>query len=333
MDFLSNTFSDIGDAVGSAASEVGSGVSNAASAVGTGISDAASAVGTGISDAASYLGGALNIGGDAGGVSGLTQAPLEVGADAPAAFEGAVVPTAAPGAAAGAGAIAAPAGSAAGADVIDYGGGDPTGMNSASDLTAGTGTPPAAPPDAPPAGKPNSIVTAFNNPSVSNIGSALGNNANWLLPAAALGTSALLGNAPAKGSAQVSQEAAQLSASGQELQTYLTNGTLPPGVQASITSAAQTAKAAVRAQYAKMGMSGSSAELADLSHVDTTAMSSGVDIATKLMSQGVADTQISAQLYGELMNNAISSDKSLVSALSALSGAAARPTVTLGTGS
>jgi len=333
-------FSWAGDAVdyvGSALSDAGTAVGNAASSVGSGIADAASAVGSGISDAASAVGSALGIGGDAGSVGTLAQDTTA--ATAGTGFTGAVVPTAAPGVGAGASAIAAPAS----ADVIDstdpalaVGGAAKGADMAATPDTAGWSSPPNGTGSAatPSLSQISGDVSAGNyGQAVSDVGSKLGANSSWLVPAGSLGASMLLGNSQPKGSTQVSQEAAQLSTAGQQLQSYITNGTLPPGVQSAITSASATSKAAVKANYAKMGMSGSTAEAADLAAVDQAATTQGTNIALQLLQQGVSDTQISSQLYGELMKNAISSDNSLVSALSSLASASARPTVTLNTGS
>ena len=323
----------VGDAVswvGNALGDVGTGISNAASSVAGGIGDAASAVGTGIEDAVQGVGTALGIGG-AAGAAGAEGSAGAIGA----AGEPSVIAPAAAGVAPGAGSIAAPAGAMPGADVIDFteAGGQGGALKGAAPAINGWETPSGTPGSEwnAPGASGNSVAAAFKDPSISNVGTAIGNNSNWLLPAGALGASMMLGNAQPKGSAQVSQAAAQLGQAGQELQSYITNGTLPPGVQASITSAAELAKAAVRSQYAKMGMSGSSAEAADLQHVETTATTQGTQIALQLLQQGVSDTSISAQLYGELMKNAMSSDQSLVQALGALAGSAARPTINLTT--
>ena len=345
-DFLGSLFGDTSSAAGDigAATAAGAGAGAIADAsLGAGADALSGGMSAGLGGAASdvaslgagagdYAAAIDTVGSSFPSISGY-NATGDVGtlAQQPATGTLGAVTTGAPaGATAGvlgsAASTAAPASVAGtGADVTDpYAvGGDLKGAASpTSDWTAGSNA-------AGGAAKGNSIVNAFENPSFSTVGTALGNNANWLLPAAALGGAALLGNAPAKGSAQVSQEAAQLAASGQQLQSYLANGTLPPGVQASINSAAQSAKAAIRQQYAKNGMSGSTAEIEDLQNVDTKMMSQGVTIAEQLMTQGVQDTQISAQLYGELMKSAMSSDQSLVTALGALAGSAARPTINI----
>lgn len=172
----------------------------------------------------------------------------------------------------------------------------------------------------------NSITNAVNNPPLSNIGTALGNNANWLLPAAVTGLDVVRGNQAPAGLNQIKAEAGQLGAQGQQLQSYLTSGTLPPGVQTQINQATAAAQAAIRSQYAVRGMQGSSAEAQSLANVQQIAVAQGAQIATNLLQTGVNEANISAQLYGQIMQQSIASDASLGQALAALAGSVARPT-------
>lgn len=337
-------FSGALDYIGSVVGDVGTGIENAASAVGTAVGDAASAVGTGLSDAASAVGNAIGLTGDTAAATGATDVAATPAASAVTTAEP-IISSASPGAGVSAAASAAPAGVDA-VDPLAEGGATKSAVDSSGGWSTSSSTPSSSDWTTVSGGSNGPGGSSTPTPSLkaigsdigggnygqalSDVGSKLSANSNWLMPAASLGATALLGNTAAKGTTQVSQAAAQLSTAGQQLQTYLTTGTLPAGVQASINSASESAKAAVRSQYAKMGMSGSSAEMADLQHVDTVATTQGTDIALKLMQQGVADTQISAQLYGELMNNAMASDKNLVSALSALASSSARASTTGG---
>lgn len=166
-------------------------------------------------------------------------------------------------------------------------------------------------------------VSSFlkSNPWVTQLG----------IPAAALGYEALtkpsLSSIP--GYSQIQGEAGQLSAQGAQLQSYLNSGTLPPGVKTSLDQASASAKAAIKSQYASSGQSGSSAEAADLANVDNTMASQGASIALNLLNSGVQESQLSAQLYGSLMNTALSQDQQLSSAIGNLAGAAARPTINI----
>ena len=136
------------------------------------------------------------------------------------------------------------------------------------------------------------------------------------LSALNLGAAALRGNQTMPGQAQISQTAAQLGAQGKTLQDYLTNGTLPPGVATSLHSAGEAAKATIRSQYAARGMTGSDAEQRDLANVDTGLVSQGASIASNLLSQGVQESGLAAQLYSTIMNAATQQDAALGQAIS-----------------
>jgi hypothetical protein len=190
--------------------------------------------------------------------------------------------------------------------------------------TAGQATDAAAQGAASAAGYPassgNTLVDAYNNPGFGTIGKALSSNASWLVPVAGLGLSA----ATSLGSGLPSQSgltstlqghAASLAANGQQLQSYLQTGQLPPGVQNSITSATKSAQASIRSQYAARGMTGSSAEAQDLANVQQQAASQGADIATKLLQTGITESQLSDQIYGELLKTSIAQDGQLQSAV------------------
>jgi hypothetical protein len=175
-------------------------------------------------------------------------------------------------------------------------------------------------PNTTPAAGGNSIAAAWDNPSFGTVGKALGDNANWLLPAAGLayqGVKALGSTTPSPSAltGQLQGQANTLAANGQQLQSYLSSGTLPAGVQNSIASASQAAKASIRSQYAAHGMSGSSAEAADLAAVDTRAASQGAEIATQLLQTGINETQLANGIYEQLLNHSIQQDNQLSSAV------------------
>ena len=170
------------------------------------------------------------------------------------------------------------------------------------------------------------------DPGLKTGGDALSSNANWLAPAALIGYQGLKANAGLSGVpgyGALSSTAAQLGAQGQQLQNYLTSGTLPPGVQQSLTQAGSAAKAAIRSQYASHGMSGSSAEQADLAAVDQKIVTNGVGIATTLLTQGVSESNLSAQLYNKILSANLQNDAALGTALSTLASASARPTINI----
>jgi hypothetical protein len=167
--------------------------------------------------------------------------------------------------------------------------------------------------------------------AVGDIGADLAKNPSLALTGALLGYDALRGNQTPKGENAISATATQLGAQATQLESYLTNGTLPPGAQTALNQAAQQASAAIRSQYAARGESGSSAELADLANVQNTITSQGVSIATNLLNQGVSEAGLASQLYGQILNTSLSQDNQLSTALATLAAASARPTtVTIG---
>jgi hypothetical protein len=135
--------------------------------------------------------------------------------------------------------------------------------------------------------------------------------------------SMLKGNQKPEFQPQVTQAAQNLNSQGQELQGYLTTGTLPPGVQAGLNSAQQSAIATIKSQYASRGMSGSSAEAQDISNLNATVVAQGASIATNLLAQGVSEEDMSAQLYQSLMQTSMQQDAQLSSSVANFSGALA----------
>lgn len=128
---------------------------------------------------------------------------------------------------------------------------------------------------------------------------------------------------------QIVGAAGQLGAQATQLQSYLTSGTLPPGVQTAINQATTSAQAAIRSQYASRGMSGSSAEAADLANAERQAVSQGTNIAMQLLNQGVSEARLSASLYQNIMQASLQQDAGLGQALAVLAAGAAKPSITL----
>ena len=142
-----------------------------------------------------------------------------------------------------------------------------------------------------------------------------GSPALGLLAAAPVALQALRESQPYKGETQLQQSAAQLGQQGKELQNYLQTGTLPPGAQAAINQATASAQAAIRSQYAAMGMSGSSAEAQDLAQAQQAGVTQATNMAATLLSTGIQSTQMSDQLYQDIINQSMQEDQDLSSAI------------------
>lgn len=110
-------------------------------------------------------------------------------------------------------------------------------------------------------------------------------------------------------------QATQAASSGQQLQNYLPSGTLPPGAQAGIDQAKNSAKASIRSKYASMGMSGSSSEQQELAAVDANAQAQGEQQALQLLNSGISESQLSGSLYQSILNGQLQQDQALSSSI------------------
>ena len=148
--------------------------------------------------------------------------------------------------------------------------------------------------------------------------SGIASNPAALLAGGGLALDVLRGNQNPTGYNQILQQAGAAGKQGQDLQQYLTTGTLPPGLQTSLNSAAADAEATIRSSYANRGMSGSSAEAQDIQNLHNRIVSQGADMALKLFQQGLSETQISSRLYQIIMNEAIAQDQQLSQGISSM---------------
>lgn len=137
---------------------------------------------------------------------------------------------------------------------------------------------------------------------------------------------AVSGASAGEASTALSNTAAQEANQGTTLQNYITTGTLPAGAQAGIDQATNSAKAAVRSQYASMGMSGSSSEQQALAAIDANAQAQGEQEAQSLLDSGIQESQLSGQLYQNILNGALQQDQQLSSAIGNFTGSVAGTT-------
>lgn len=196
-----------------------------------------------------------------------------------------------------------------------------SGVKADTQIGTGGGAPPAA---AGPAVAPSTQVGAgaetsfdkfLDNPSLSSGLNVLKQNPLEAFGAGALGYNLLQGNQQPAGADQLKGIAGQDLASGHQLQSYLTSGALPPGMQASLNSANSAANAAIRQKYANMGMSGSSAEAQDLANVQQQSAAQAGNIATQLFQAGTQESALGQQLYEELMKVNMEQDQGLSSSI------------------
>ena len=124
--------------------------------------------------------------------------------------------------------------------------------------------------------------------------------------AAGLGYSVLQGQQTQKYSPEMLAQAQSLNSQGQQLLSYLNSGTLPAGLQASLTQATSAAKAKIISNFASQGLNTDPAQntalAAQLEQVDQQALISTAQIGQQLMSTGLQETGISSELYKTLAN-------------------------------
>lgn len=291
----------------------------------TGVPSAA-AVGAGWGNTAAGVGSAASSAGDALGIgSGAAEAGAEGGSAAPWINPDMAV---SPGASA---ASAAPWVDPDIASNVDAAGNPIMGGVNPNNLTAGNAANSGLS-----AGENNFLAQATqgaNTPitpnTVSSLGEAAAGTASggggfWKSVAPAIGPaiagtglalSAIKGNQPAPGENELKTQAAQNAAQGEELKGYLNKGTLPPGAQAGIDQAKNSAKATIRSKYASMGMSGSSSEQQELAAIDTNAQAKGEELALQLLNSGIQESQLSSQLYQNILNGELQKDQNLSSAI------------------
>ena len=107
---------------------------------------------------------------------------------------------------------------------------------------------------------------------------------------------------PIPGMGNVNNIAAQLQTQGTTLSNYLQTGTLPPAVQTAVDQATQDGITTIKARYAGMGVApGSSAETMDIARLQQDAVVKGATLADQLLQQGISETELSGQLYNELI--------------------------------
>ena len=133
-------------------------------------------------------------------------------------------------------------------------------------------------------------------------GTALGGAA----AAGGLGYSILNGQKQTGNEKALADQAAKSAALGNQLSGYLTSGTLPPGLQAGVTSAVQNAKAAAISNAAHNGQSTdptqNTALAQQLAAIDAQTPALTAQIGQQLLQGGQAASGLSSQTYTTLAN-------------------------------
>ena len=124
--------------------------------------------------------------------------------------------------------------------------------------------------------------------------------------AGGLAYSVLQGQQQQKYSPEMLAQAQSLNSQGQQLLSYLNSGTLPAGLQASLTQATSAAKAKVISNFASQGQNTdptqNTALAQTLLQIDQQALISTAQIGQQLMTSGIQETGLSSDLYKTLAN-------------------------------
>jgi hypothetical protein len=139
-----------------------------------------------------------------------------------------------------------------------------------------------------------------------------------------------------------------LTASGQQLQQYLTSGTLPPALQSQVNSAVAAEKARIIANHAANGENTNptqnSALAAELSQADINGINAAGNLeqqlfqsGTQLLQTGINETGLSTQIYESLVKMDQANNNQLMTAIAsmaaALGGGGTKISLGTGTGS
>ena len=150
----------------------------------------------------------------------------------------------------------------------------------------------------------------------------IGDNYKWMLPALGIGYSALQSNKPIPGEGQMQAYAQRMTQMGNQLTDPLMTGQLPPGYQSAFDRMQQSAEAAIKSKYAKMGISGSSMERSELANVPQQVETQKLQFAQSLATQGMQAMGLGGTAYNNIAKNTIEQDKMLSDALARFGAAA-----------
>lgn len=179
---------------------------------------------------------------------------------------------------------------------------------------------------------PNAAAPTAEKGIMESLGLTGKNIPGAAIGAAGLGYSVLQGQKQSAYAQQMAQQAASLNAQGQQLYSYLQNGNLPPGLQASLKQATDAAKSKIISNFASQNMNTdpnqNTALAAELAAVDQQALISTAQIGQQLLSSGVSETGLSSQLYTTLagidQTQTANIGKAIASFASAVSGGGPR---------
>jgi hypothetical protein len=110
------------------------------------------------------------------------------------------------------------------------------------------------------------------------------------------------------------------------MQSQLSNGVLPPGIQAAVDQATQGALAHTRQQYQQMGLGGSTMEAQAIQATYQQAAAQSAGIAQQMLASGASQAQVSQGLLAAMMESYRQQDNGLNNALGGFLGALGKVT-------
>ena len=172
-------------------------------------------------------------------------------------------------------------------------------------------------PGSQPIGSADPGAGGFN---ANNILGFLGKNPGVLLGGAALGADLLLGNQSLPAQSQVQNQATSEQSVGKTLSSYVFSGTLPSGMQDIVNQNTNASIAAIRANNAKLGLSGSTMEAQQIQQVHEAATAQVSQIAEQLLQQGQGWSALSNQEFNQLLTTQMQQDQALQQAIGSFAG-------------
>lgn len=179
-----------------------------------------------------------------------------------------------------------------------------------------------------PAAAPTAANPAAIGPQLGSSGGVLGTGMTGMQAGAlGIGGAGLLYNMMQKnsvpGEKALTTEANTLGSEATQLQNYVATGTLPPGVNTVLQQVQQGMTQQIKARYAALGMSGSTAEQQDLNNATLQVQSQGATEALNLMNQGVSMANLSSNLLQSLMSTNVQQNNQTVQSIGQLAAALA----------
>ncbi|HSS23225.1 MAG TPA: hypothetical protein VLL82_02175 [Mycobacterium sp.] len=163
-------------------------------------------------------------------------------------------------------------------------------------------------------GEPGSLTADLTKPSTLLTGGAA------LLP--------LLQGNTIPGLSDLQNQAKTFNAMGTPLAQSLQTGQLPAGAQSSLDAATRAAKAAVRSQYAAMGISGGSQEADQLAAIDAKEGTQKVAMLEDLTNIGINEMSRASPILQNIMTTQLAQDQAQQQAIARLAAALAGSTGT-----